>query len=417
MALDANKLSAARLWLITPPAAGARGPGPRGLAYLAHAVYAMIPVESVQVPRMACDEHWRLYVNPDWLDASDVPEVAAEIAHLTWHLLSDHVGRARILGVDRTTAESWATASDMPIATTLENDDLPLDRLPTADDHDVEEGRSAEEYFALLSGLPAGEPDPAPLDGSEGCGSGADGIPRSHELGRDLDVGQVTEFEARAIRERVAIEYRDHVRQRGTEPGDALRWVREVLSTQTPWEQVLRAATRRAIGWAAGRGDYTYSRPSRRAGSTPNIVLPGQHRPVPRVSIVVDTSGSVDDRLLARALGEIDGVIQATGIPGASVTVYSVDAAVHATTDLRSAQDVKLIGAGGTDMRIGLRAVEDERPRPDLVLVLTDGDTPWPRTPPPGTAVVVGLLGRRRGPALPPTPAWATRVECLLDDE
>ncbi len=56
-----------------------------------------------------------------------------------------------------------------------------------------------------------------------------------------------------------------------------------------------------------------------------------------------------------------------------------------------------------------------ERPRPDIVICFTDGDTPWPSAPPPGAVVIAAILGRR-GFSLPPTPQWATRVECLVDD-
>ena len=414
MTLDANKLSAAKLWLISAPTGNPNSASPRGLTYLAYALYALVLVESPSVTAMTCDEYWRMYVNPTWLDRVEVHEVAREMAHITWHLLSDHTNRARNLGVDRTTAKDWEKASDMPIAHALDEDDVHLDRLPTARENRLPEGKSAEEYFAKLSGLPATPPEDGGLGPADGCGSGADGIPRSNELGPNLDAEGVTEMEGRSIRERVAIEYRDHVKQRGTDPGDALRWVCEVLEPETPWDQVLRAAVRRAITWAAGRGDYTYSRLSRRAGSVSNIVLPGQHRPVPRISVIIDTSGSVDDGLLARALGEVDGVIAALGVAGSSVTAYSVDAAVHATTNLRSAKDAKLIGAGGTDLRIGLLAVEDERPRPDVVLVLTDGDTPWPENPPASAVVIIGLLGRR-GQVFRPTPDWAVTIECRLE--
>ena len=64
-------------------------------------------------------------------------------------------------------------------------------------------------------------------------------------------------------------------------------------------------------------------------------------------------------------------------------------------------------------MRVGIRAASRQRPRPDLIVVFTDGDTPWPETPPPASAVIAALLGRDRS-HLPPTPAWATRVECLV---
>ena len=32
------------------------------------------------------------------------------------------------------------------------------------------------------------------------------------------------------------------------------------------------------------------------------------------------------------------------------------------------------------------------RPRPDLIVVLTDGHTPWPPQPPRGIRVIVGLM-------------------------
>lgn len=417
MSLDLNKLAAAKLWLISAPGSTATGNTPRGLAYLAHAVYALIVVESTQVERASCDEHWRVYLNPSWFDTATVPEIGRELAHVTWHLLSDHAGRARSLRVDRSTATFWSQAADLAVAHTLEADDTRPEGLPTASDSEFTPGLSAEEYYAMLSGLPVtaegSDEDGTPVDG--GCGSGADGVPRTHELGEGSDVGAVTDLGGRTIRERVAIEYREHVTGRGTDPGDALRWVREVLEPSTPWEQVLQAAVRRAVAWAAGRGDYTYSRPSRRASSLPQVVLPGQHRPAPRVSAIIDTSGSVDDRLLARALGELDAVIAGLGVAGAGVTTYSVDAAVHTSANVRDAKDAKLVGAGGTDLRIGLEAIAAERPRPDVVVVFTDGDTPWPHNPPPGTVVIIALLGRR-GTALPPTPEWAVRVECRLED-
>jgi hypothetical protein len=40
------------------------------------------------------------------------------------------------------------------------------------------------------------------------------------------------------------------------------------------------------------------------------------------------------------------------------------------------------------------------------VIVLTDGDTPWPAQPPPATRVVVVLLAATSTP----TPAWAAAI-------
>jgi predicted metal-dependent peptidase len=415
MVFNLTNLSAAKLWLISSPAGLPTPSSPRDMPYLSQALYALTPVPNDDVTTATCDEWWRIYINPAWLETASIPEIGTELAHLTWHLLQDHAGRARDVGVDTSTTKAWTTATDVTISNTLKPEHACPGRLPTAQGEGLRPGRSAEEYFALLSRLPAGALSDGNVQPCEGCGGGADGIGRSYEYSPDHDLGAVDAHSAQEIRRIVAIEYRDRAAQRGTDPGDALRWVAAVLEPVTPWEPMLTSAVRRAVGWAAGRGDFTYQKPSRRASSVPGVVLPGQRRLVPRVSIIIDTSGSVDDDLLARALGEVDGVIAALGIPGANLTVYSVDAAVHTTQRLRAAKDVKLIGAGGTDLRIGLAAIEHERPRPDIVIVLTDGGTPWPTTPPPGARTIIALLGRK-GEALPETPTWAVRVECRLGE-
>ena len=419
--MDDRKLTAAKLWLVSPPpdGSGARSAQrPRDLPYLSHALYALVPVPAPDVPTMTCDEWWRVYVNEDWLAAASVPDVARELAHVVWHLLSDHTRRARSMGVDTSTAPAWTTATDATVAATLDPDELRPSRLRGAAELSLPPNRSAEEYYAALSRLPtrADENGAAGLGPADGCGSGADGIRRSHELGPDdeEDAGVVTTAGARAIREAVAVEYRGHHTRRGTNPGYALRWVRQTLEPTVAWEPLLAGSVRRAVGWAAGRGEYTYLRPSRRAASVPGVVLPGQRRPVPRVAVIVDTSASVDDQLLARALGEVDAVLLALGVPGTGLTFYIVDAAVHAVQQLRSARDATLAGAGGTDLRQGFAAVNRQRPRPDVVITFTDADTPWPTAEPPGTAVIAAVLGRRHQ-QLPATPDWATRVECLID--
>ena len=93
--IDLDRLAAAKLWLISTPATP--GPdAPRDLPYLAHALYALVPVESPDVPRATVDEHWRVYINPTWLSAATVPDVARELAHLLLELLHAHrhLGRA-----------------------------------------------------------------------------------------------------------------------------------------------------------------------------------------------------------------------------------------------------------------------------------------------------------------------------------
>ena len=62
-------------------------------------------------------------------------------------------------------------------------------------------------------------------------------------------------------------------------------------------------------------------------------------------------------------------------------------------------------------MRAGFARVLSRTPRPDVVVVLTDGETPWPETQ-PACRTVVGLFPRRRDEddEYEPPPSWARVV-------
>lgn len=413
----ATVLAAAKLWLVSTESPTTCG----DLPYLASALYALIPVPSGRVTTMTTDEHWRLYVNTRWVRSTDIEIVAARMAHLVWHVLADHGARARDLDVGTDTAEGWRRAADATVAEALESARLPHGLLLPSG-HGWDPGRSAEQYYAQSTRLPARTPRPDDNGSDEDgrastsepdgtCGSACDGHARSYDLPPGDLVGSVDQHDADALRHRVAIEWRTHVGSSpGTISGEWGRWVEQILEPRVPWPRVLAAAVRRGLGWAHGHSDYTYARISRRQAVSRSVVLPALRRPVPEVAVVVDTSGSVDDGLLAQALGEIDGILASQGVNEGSVTVLAVDAAIQRVERVRRGRDVRLGGGGGTDMGVGIDAALVLHPRPHLIVVLTDGFTPWPQHPPP-VPVVATLIGRSRV-QLPATPEWITRVEC-----
>lgn len=406
--IDLDRLAAAKLWLTS-----AQG----DLPYLSAALYSLHPVSSTDVATICADTDWRIYVNPSWVAAAAVPEIAAELAHVTWHLLCDHAGRAGSMLVTASTARHWRDATDATVAETLDACGFGHS-LAGPPDHGLRAGRSAEEHFAVLSRLPpstaeATVDDDGSHDADERCGSAADGLVRDYELPPSADVPTVGTVQAEQIRKQVAIEFREHVTSRGTHPGEALRWASAILEPVVPWHQVLAAAVRRAAGWANGHTDYTYTRPSRRQFAVRNVLLPATRRPLPTLAIVVDTSASVDDGMLGQALGEVDGAIAGLGVPGEKVTVLACDAAVSTVQLVRRARDTRLGGGGGTDMRQGIEAAARLRPRPDVLIVLTDGYTPWPQHPPAGMAMVAALL-HRADTSPPVAPRWAVTVDCAM---
>jgi hypothetical protein len=83
---------------------------------------------------------------------------------------------------------------------------------------------------------------------------------------------------------------------------------------------------------------------------------------------------------------------------------------------LEVAAIARAIGGGGTDLWAGSARALGSSPRPDVVVVLTDGQTAWPAARPPCRAVV-GLFPRsgwdekHPGHAPPTPPEWARVVK------
>lgn len=367
--------------------------------YLASALYALTVVPSQRVGTMAVDRRWRCYVAPAFVDATGVEELAGTWIHEAAHLLRDHHGRADLLpAADRHDRLRVNIAQDCEI-----NDDLLADglRLPPGIVEPrlfgLPAGRLFEEY---LKDVPASCPHPPD------CGSGAHGLPAPWDLGESGATGGVGPVEAEALRRSTAQAVRAHARTRGTVPAGWKRWADEVLEPAVDWRRALAGAVREAAAWAGGAVDYTYRRPSRRTAALGGrVVLPSLRRPLPRVAVVVDTSGSMGDDDLAAALAEVTGVLREVGAGGNRVTVLACDAAVRAVARVSAVDQVELAGGGGTDMAAGVRAALAVPDPPNIVVVLTDGHTPWPPEP-----VSARLIAALIGPGAPEPPPWAETV-------
>lgn len=362
-------MAAARLW------AASRFP------YLSTALFALTVVPQPGLGTFAVDRWWRLYVDPETVAEWSVDESGAVLVHEVNHLLRDHAARAQATGVTIEDHDLWNVAADMEI-----NDDLVDLPLPPGGCFPVLGGYAAGELAETYWGW-FGAERPVVGDGPD-CGSGAHGAARPWELPK-ADAAHVGEAEADLVRQEVAQAVR--ALGPGSAPGGLARWAEAFLKPQVDWRRRLAGAVRAGLTSVSGAVDFTYSRPSRRR--SPGVVLPALRHPVPRVAVVVDTSGSMSDAHLATALAEVHGILGHSGVSGQDVVVLAVDAAVQATTRVFRAGQVQMAGGGGTDMGAGLEAAAARSPRPDVVVVLTDGLTPWPERPPAGVRVVVVVIG------------------------
>ncbi|MFI6009540.1 VWA-like domain-containing protein [Streptomyces sp. NPDC051243] len=403
--LDRDKLFAARLHAA------------RVRPYLATALFALHVVESRHVPTMAVDRYWRCYVSPAFVDRMPVEELAGVWVHEVSHLLRDHHGRSDRVARDRGLTGPGERLR-MNIAADCEiNDDVYGEGLARPEGAVeprtlmLRDGELMEDYLRQFRLGPRTQ-DLAWLD----CGSGADGLEREWDLGADGAHG-LSAQERDAVRFRVA---QGIAGRPGSASAGWRRWAEEVFHPPQPWRELLGAAVRSAASGPGAGEDYTYGRPSRRSASVPGAVLPSLRRRPPRVSVVVDTSGSVSDAELGSALLEVAAISRAVGGRRDLVSVVPCDAAAGGVHRLCRAEGIPLVGGGGTDLRAGFARALRARPRPDVVVALTDGQTPWPSTQPP-CRTVVGLFPRQwetgswdeNDPEYVPDspPAWARVVE------
>jgi predicted metal-dependent peptidase len=413
MLLLPDKLQAARLRLATER------------PYMSAALYNLVPVERPGLGTLAVDKWWRLYYDPEAVATWDVIHLAGVLYHEIAHLLRAH--HERFEHAEKTTAN---VSTDIEINDDIRDEGVQLPEgalYPEA--FNLPAGLLAEEYYAKLTqgqqsqqgqqgqqgqqSQQGGNSAEGSADGQQGqnaaakadgngkpvptcgrCGSCAHGHQEPWELSSPESSGVpgVSEAEAEVIRRQVAheiVRIAAQSKERGSVPAHWRRWAEEKLRPKVDWRRQLRAAVRAALATVSGAADYSYRKLPRRR--LPNIVTPGLVQPVPNVAVILDTSGSMDDKNVSQALAELKGVLKAIG--ATSVTVLVVDAAVHTVQRVFDPRQVKLVGGGGTDMRVGIDAALKLRPRPHVIIVLTDGLTTWGDTPVQGVQVIAGVIG------------------------
>lgn len=400
--------------------------------YFSHAVFGLVMRQSHACPTIGVDMHRRLYFNPQFVHEHSIAELSVVLLHELGHVLRDHCKRAQQLGVTMATHQIANIAEDCSINHSLRDeiknrrgiDKLPNlpepkdPRLLAVPEHlrgpwfpgkiDCPEGWVWERYYEHLLD------NTAPTEGPTNCGSGAHGVPQPWE---DGDPGRsgiegVLDADWRDIQRLTAAAMKERQRSRGDVPGHWQSWADTLLRPKRiPWDVLLASRLRSSVADVAGDMLHSYRRPSRRQSALPNFIMPDMRRPQPFVCFVGDTSGSMDEE---HDLALVRGTVQDICLSlGAMVAFLATDAEVHGGVQrVAGGRDIKLLGRGGTDMAIGIDyALNHLRPKPDVIVVGTDCDTPWPAKAPP-VPVIVCAIGNDEY-HISQTPSWAhvIRVE------
>jgi len=365
--------------------------------YLGRALTALTPVERVGIGGMTVDKYWRLYYDPALLEEWEwgMERSSGAVIRCAMHLLRRHSKRCE---------KALANPDLYAIAATMEvTDDLISEKLCVPEENPLmgsslgfPNDETAEDYYLKL------------LDDVDAenvfYGSGVAGEKKPFEEGKDSAPG-VSEETAYAMASMTAQSIRDHESKHpGRVPAHWREWADKQLAPPVvPWQTVLGMTIRRAIAYARGRQDFSYAMTNRRQANRVDVKLPACVKPIIEVGVVLDTSGSMGEELLRDALKEVVGISKAVG---ASVVVAACDADVHSIVKMRHKGDATKFtgGGGGTDLRVGMALMEKHGP--PIVVVLTDGETPWPSEEPP-YKTIIGLVGGNTGKECP---SWAKIV-------
>jgi predicted metal-dependent peptidase len=409
--------------------------------YLSSYVYALQPVERRGMGTMAIDKYGRLYYDPEFCEKQTMEGGAYVVIHEAMHLILRHCHRIeRVLGPNPPPQDMYDMniAADLVVWQAMEGVakhmpeggvNLPeaLKKYP-----DVRPNMTMEEYFSIIKKQrqeqppPKQEPKPDPEQGEDegekgqgpgdpsgsgepeeqkdepgqgqsgqgegdeeivtdgwqpvGGGSAADGQSRDYEEAPDPNWEAFQEDELLERVEQKIEEFEDNPHlQNGCMAGphvpDCLKVaIKDKLRpTPDPWSR-LAAAVGLAASKPVGMPDSTYRKFSRRQSAVPEVRLRGVHKLTPKAAVVLDTSGSMcDGETQAKALNVIAQGLRAVG----QFPVVAGDTRARSSKTVQNLKQVTWDGGGGTDMTVVLEAA-DKKYKPDVIVLVTDGYTPWP---------------------------------------
>lgn len=167
---------------------------------------------------------------------------------------------------------------------------------------------------------------------------------------------------------------------RGLLPAGLVEEIRALAMPVIPWDVKLADWFEKYFAFPEKK--RSYARPSRRQGATPDIPRPryvetDEWKDNKTFGVVIDTSGSMSNKMLAMALGTIASYSAARKVPYARVVfcdAQAYDAGYMSPEDIAGRVEVK--GRGGTMIQPGIDLLQNAKdfPKDGPILVITDGE-------------------------------------------
>lgn len=333
-----------------------------------------------------------------FVDALNDPQTRWLILHEYFHVMLKHMIVWKHLWDED--AELANVSADIVINNWLDNTAGPKNggflEMPPGGclDHQYD-GMDTGEVFRKLkqqnqgkgkgkSGQPGqGQPgQPGGFDEHDFQGSGDD----DGEDGAGSPTDKLTEKEMETFSKMIDEAIRQGAHLAGKIGGNVSREFAELLEVAVPWEDQLRDFVSTQT---KGNDMATWRRPSRR-WMTRDIRMPAHiSENINRITIGIDTSGSISQRDLTRFLTEVKGACEAVNPDIVDIIYWDYEVAGHEEYEHVSVDQIvsqtRPRGGGGTRIGSMKEYMLKKNIKPDCILVFTDGyvehdwgGNPWP---------------------------------------
>ena len=341
-------------------------------SYFAPALFNLVPVETDLIGSMAVDSHWRLYYNEAWVATHTVEENATPAHPRGRAICCATTRRARRPRASGTTGAGTppATAKSTTISTPRDCRCRAIRRCPASTD--CRAGTTPRSTTSSCrrrrertdTRRPAMNSSSRRTAGRARTANGDSGSCRpTMGATEECRVSTGSRPSSCGARWRGASTRRRPTTATSRSPGGAGP-ARRSRRRSTTWRRSVTRCAERLRDSTLGRYDRTYRRPHRRQACYGEFIMPSFYQPRPRPGFLIDTSGSMEDSQLARAVSELGGLTRQLGY-GADVVVACCDAAVHDVKKVFAGAQVELYGGGGTDIGVGTARVHRAKDRAD----------------------------------------------------
>lgn len=325
-----------------------------------------------------------IYLNPGYVAVATIEDLMSDLCHEVGHNALMHGPR-----MEGRNHRLWNIAADHAINLMLEDQGFKAPKGGWLADRKYT-GWSAEKIYADLRDQAdkqpkSGEGDPASGQPGQGQPGAGDGISEDRMHGDLLPVPGASDPAERAavvrkMQQKVA-QAATAAKLAGKLKGSLAMMVDEFLNPKVPWADILRDYLLRVV-----KDDESWTRRNRRFR---DVYLPARHsEKMGPIVIIGDSSGSIwcSPEDLKMFASEIQAV--ADQVMPEHIRLIWADTEVAGERVFEQGEPLvfDVQGGGGTDMRVPLKYVEQYEP--EVVILLTDGYTPWPKSEPPFPLIV-----------------------------